>query len=46
MSGSEKGSAVCLHITSVALAQNLVLVTRNVRDFGNVPGLRIENWTK
>jgi tRNA(fMet)-specific endonuclease VapC len=31
-------------IAAQALARNLVLVTNNVRDFADVPGLRIENW--
>jgi tRNA(fMet)-specific endonuclease VapC len=33
-------------IAAVALAQNLAPVTRNVSDFGKVPGLRTEDWTK
>ena len=33
-----------LRIASIALAHDLVLVTGNVRHFGRVPGLAIENW--
>ena len=33
-------------ITAVALANDLILVTRNVRDFELIEGLRIEDWTK
>ena len=31
-------------IAGQALAQGLVLVTRNVREFERVPGLQVENW--
>lgn len=33
-----------LLIASVALANRAVLVTRNVRHFKPVPGLKVENW--
>jgi tRNA(fMet)-specific endonuclease VapC len=33
-----------MRIAGVTLAQNLILVTGNVRHFQRVPNLRIENW--
>ena len=33
-------------IAAHALALGLTLVTNNERDFADIPGLRIENWTK
>lgn len=35
-----------LWIAAHALAANLILVTNNEREFGRVPGLRVENWAK
>jgi tRNA(fMet)-specific endonuclease VapC len=31
-------------IAATALAQNATLVTRNVKEFGRVPGLKVVNW--
>ncbi|MCK6580416.1 MAG: type II toxin-antitoxin system VapC family toxin [Anaerolineae bacterium] len=33
-----------LMIAAIALAHNLTLVTHNIREFGRIAGLRIEDW--
>ena len=33
-----------LRIASIAIANNATLLTRNLKDFNRVPGLRVENW--
>lgn len=39
-------STMDLRLAASALSSGLILLTRNVRDFSQVPGLVIENWTK
>jgi tRNA(fMet)-specific endonuclease VapC len=36
--------SVDLLIASVALVQDLTLVTHNTADFQNIPGLRLDDW--
>ncbi len=33
-----------LHIAGHARSEGLIIVTKNVREFERVPGLRLENW--
>jgi len=33
-------------IASTAIANNLVLITNNVKDFVNIPNLNVENWVE
>lgn len=33
-----------LMIASIALANNLIVVTHNTLDFGRIPGLALEDW--
>ena len=32
-------------IASIALAKNMILLTRNTRDFSKIPGLMFEDWS-
>ena len=34
-----------LRIASIALSQDMTVLSRNLSDFGRVPGLRVEDWT-
>ena len=33
-----------LQVAAIALAQSCTLVTHNVKEFGRVPGLTVEDW--
>ncbi len=35
-----------LRIAAISLAQDALLLSRNLRDFSKVPGLRVEDWTR
>ena len=35
-----------LLIAAIAVAYRLAVVTRNIREFGRVPGLRVEEWAE
>ena len=35
-----------LIVASIAIANNLTVVTHNTKDFANIPGLRIEDWQR
>lgn len=37
-------SLIYLLDTNIALANNLILVTHNVREFSRIEGLTIEDW--
>ncbi|NET55719.1 MAG: type II toxin-antitoxin system VapC family toxin [Symploca sp. SIO2E6] len=41
---AKKRLAKDLRIASIALMQNAIVVTRNYKDFSQVPSLEIENW--
>ena len=34
-----------LKIAAIAIANNATLLSRNLKDFGKIPGLKIEDWT-
>jgi len=34
-----------LKIAAIAISQNAILLSRNLKDFRNIPGLHVEDWT-
>ena len=34
-----------LKIASIAIANDALLLTRNLSDFSKIPGLRVEDWS-
>ncbi|MBD2520969.1 hypothetical protein [Nostoc sp. FACHB-133] len=40
-----KYTVACCRTRAIAVSRKLVLLTRNHRDLGKVPGLLIEDWT-
>lgn len=43
--GNLRVNVMDLRIAAIAIANNLTLLSRNLRDFARVPGLRVEDWT-
>ncbi|HZZ79499.1 MAG TPA: type II toxin-antitoxin system VapC family toxin [Gemmataceae bacterium] len=35
-----------LRIASIVLANDATLLTRNLRDFQRIPGLKVEDWSR
>jgi tRNA(fMet)-specific endonuclease VapC len=44
-SGGVRIGTLDLRIAAIAVARGLIVLTRNVTDFRQVPGLRVEDWT-
>lgn len=44
---AQRGEMIGVHdswIAATCVARDLTLITANMREFGRVPGLRVENW--
>ena len=44
--GQNRVATMDLRIAAIVLSQGATLLSRNMVDFGKIPGLKVEDWTK